>query len=97
MSTYHCPVCGYAELKEPPYDDLGYPSYEVCSCCGFETGFDDGGMTGDREARFLAYRDKWLARGAPWFSEVDVEPKSWSLCEQLGSIGINTDDLSAGK
>ena len=36
-----CPVCGYIGLNEQPYDDNGCPSYEICSCCGFEFGFDD--------------------------------------------------------
>ena len=32
----------WPRLGEPPYSShLGFPSYEVCSCCGFEYGLDD--------------------------------------------------------
>lgn len=38
---YICPVCGFKGLTEPAYDDQGNHSYEICSCCGFQFGFDD--------------------------------------------------------
>ena len=38
---YICPVCGYDRLEEPVYDEIGEPSFEICSCCGVEFGFDD--------------------------------------------------------
>ncbi len=54
--TYICPICGYDDLEEPPYDNDGDPSYEICSCCGFQYGFDDL----DREYDFEQYRQKWV-------------------------------------
>lgn len=46
-----CPVWGYTALEEPPYNEYEEPAHEICRCCGFEFGFDDGseGYT------FLAY------------------------------------------
>ena len=41
--TYLCPVCGSAEFKEPPYDENGSASFQICSC-GFEFGFDDSSL-----------------------------------------------------
>ena len=38
--VYLCPVCGSAEFNEPPYDENGSASFQMCSC-GFEFGFDD--------------------------------------------------------
>ena len=79
-----CPVCGTHELvchpyrdydgtippdAKPPYEDsLGAPSYEVCSRCGFEFGFDDnpGNMMGDT---FESYRQVWESEGRPRFCE----------------------------
>jgi hypothetical protein len=91
ISTFRCPVCGYLGLKEPPYDSYGYGSCEICNCCGFEFGYDDGGFGGDRATKSEAYRERWLARGAPWFSLVGAKPKGWSLRVQLETIGIDYD------
>jgi transcription elongation factor Elf1 len=38
---YICPVCGFNGLKEAPYGPNQEPSYEICSNCGVEFGFDD--------------------------------------------------------
>lgn len=27
---YICPICGYENLEEPPYDEIGEPSYKIC-------------------------------------------------------------------
>jgi hypothetical protein len=67
-----CPVCGHTELEEPPYDEFGNPSYVICSCCGFEFGFDDAseGYT------FEQYRREWIENGFDFFSE--PAPENWS-------------------
>lgn len=72
-----CPVCGYDGLVEPPFDSDGNPSYEICSCCGYEFGFD--------EATYQEYRKTWIDRGAQWFN-VKKRPLIWSLSEQLHNI-----------
>jgi len=54
-----CPVSGYIGLNEQPYDDNGCASYEICSCCGFEFGFDDN----DQGKTFEQYREKWILNG----------------------------------
>ena len=53
----------------PPYADfLGSPSYDVCLRCGFEFGNDDD--PGVRPPlSFEAYRERWHAKGEPWFDE----------------------------
>lgn len=78
---YVCPVCGYSELDEPPYDEQNNPSYEVCSCCRFEFGFDDA----EKGASFENYRKKWISEGARWFLE-SKKPADWDLKEQLKNI-----------
>jgi hypothetical protein len=67
-----CPVCGYNEFDEPPYDEYGYPSYNICSCCGFEFGFDDD----SKKYTFEAYRQEWISIGYPYFGE--NKPKDWN-------------------
>jgi hypothetical protein len=81
---YECPVCRYAYLEvkpyklwpppdgvdlKPPYvDQLGAASYEVCSSCGFEFGFDDNPGWG-APTSFDEYRAKWESKGRPWFDK----------------------------
>lgn len=47
----------------PPYEDLfGGASYEVCTSCGFEFGFDDNPGAGEGVS-FDEYRAEWIAGG----------------------------------
>jgi len=39
--NFVCPVCGFNELIEKPYDGEGGASYEICPCSRFEYGFTD--------------------------------------------------------
>lgn len=80
---YLCPVCGYTELTQKPYDESGYPSYEVCPCCGFEFGFDDLSM----HETYESYRKRWLDNGAVWFSETK-KPNDFDLDAQLKNIDL---------
>jgi len=78
---YTCPICGYPDLTESPYDSDGQPSYEICDCCGFEFGFDDK----SNEKSFDQYRKEWISRGAKWFCP-GKKPTDWNLDMQLKSI-----------
>ena len=71
-----CPVCGYDGLEETPYDKYGYPSYEICSCCGYEYGFQDE----SKGISFSEYRQKWIEDGFN-FSWEKKRPSQWSLKE----------------
>ena len=78
-----CPVCGYPDLSQPPYDDHGDPSYEICACCGFEFGYDDA----VRDYSFERYRDEWIANGFEYRRK--PAPKSWSerrMRQQLENV-----------
>lgn len=77
---YICPVCGYDKLHEMPYRQ-GCPSYEICSCCGFEFGFDDM----DQKESFESYRKSWIDQGAKWFTP-GKKPDNWDLNEQLKKV-----------
>ncbi len=92
-----CPA--YSELGPPPWpylgqppfsEHLGFPSYEVCPCCGFEFGFDDDPGAASKSSSFGEYRAEWLASGAKWFS-VRAKPEGWDLRRQLSIIRAEAD------
>ncbi|HWB14481.1 MAG TPA: hypothetical protein VG826_34970 [Pirellulales bacterium] len=71
----------------PPYClRYGDPSYEVCSCCGFEFGNDDDPGTAHGDG-FEEYRRQWVASGAGWFNPEKC-PRGWSLAAQFRLAGI---------
>ena len=83
-----CPVCGEKSKDKDwrPYDNEGYPSYDICSCgCGFEYGFDDGGEP-PHDKSWARYRQRWL--------DDEVEPAFGGRMtrdeklKQLKNIGI---------
>lgn len=61
-----CPVCYFDDLFEPPYDNRGIGSYEICPCCGFQFGYDD---FPNKKEQIILWREKWLAEGSKWFSK----------------------------
>lgn len=64
-----CLVCGYKGLEEPPYDELGNSSFEICSCCGFQFGLDDEDRDYSKEELYKSYREDWIKDGSKPFSE----------------------------
>lgn len=80
----------WPDLDRPPYGNrLGFPSYDVCPCCGFEYGFDDEPGGSATPQSFEDYRLEWLAAGAGWFTPTR-KPLNWNLREQLFAIGVET-------
>ena len=62
MSALQCRVCGWNQ-SEPPWDPAtGAPTFNICSCCGCEFGYEDG-----TEAAVIAHRQRWIASGGRWF------------------------------
>lgn len=57
------------------------PSYEVCSCCGFEFGNDDDPGTAS-PVTFEQYLAEWISDGTHWL-DATKRPTNWSLEEQL--------------
>ena len=66
-----CPICNYSELYDPPYDNDGYGSYEICPCCGFEFGNDD---FPDKIEGQNKWRTDWINDGCQWFSKIRTQP-----------------------
>jgi hypothetical protein len=72
---------------KPPYNQrYGEPSYDVCSCCGFEFGNDDDPGTAPPKT-FKEYLINWITEGCVWFDS-QRRPLDWNLEEQLRKAGI---------
>jgi hypothetical protein len=80
-----CLVCGFSELDVPQYNSHGEPMYNICPCCGFQSGYDDD----DRGLTFEEFRKEWLDGGNNWFSSSTSKPLKWDLKEQLKRINVN--------
>ena len=87
MKKYKCPVCGYDGLDEEPYGTNFNPSYEICSCCGFEYGYSEDHdvelgyivvPNEMKEAAFQLYRKQWVENGAPVHTPTDF-PKDYHI------------------
>lgn len=74
------------EMRPPYYYFMGEPSYEVCSCCGYEFGNDDEPGTSEPTS-FEEYLLQWIKNGCTWFAP-NSKPDKWSLSEQLRAAGI---------
>lgn len=77
-----CPVCGYPNLDEAPYDQHGCPTYNICPCCGTEFGYDDARSSHAR------LRERWIANGMSWWSSYLRPPGHWDPASQLKNAAL---------
>lgn len=80
QGSYCCRVCGLARESEPWGADGNTPSFEICSCCGVEFGYQD--CTPEYVKK---YRKSWFDRKNKWFSPKEM-PLDWSLETQMENI-----------
>ena len=78
---YICPICGYDGLEEPPYDEIGEASLEICPCCSFKYGFDDNNLW----ETFESFREKWFANNLD-FADKNKKQKNWNVIKQLNNL-----------
>lgn len=77
-----CSVCGYPRLPGPLYNDKGIPDVSlICSCCGFQPGYDDFELGYTIES----YRTEWIENGAVWF-DWKKKPKKWDMQDQFMNL-----------
>lgn len=82
---YICAICGYNKLEYPLWDEKeGYPTHQICSCCGFESGYDDD----DIGMSIEQYRNEWIRLGAHWFDSKKSKPSNWDYRLQLLNINV---------
>lgn len=75
-----CPICGFQELDEPPYDEFGGASFEICPCCGIQYGYNDTRWT------HVELRDCWIKLGMKWRHL--PAPDNWDPIKQLKTAGL---------
>jgi hypothetical protein len=85
---FTCPVCGYPDLDEPPYDKYGCSSFDICPSCGTEFGLDDKHATLTPTAMHDLLRRQWAASGYPWMGSATLPPADWNPEEQLRGAGL---------
>jgi hypothetical protein len=79
-------------MISPPYENAwGMASYEVCSCCGFEFGFDDNPGGNTPGTSFAEHLLEWYDEGQKWF-DLNCRPKDWDLIKQLKNANIPVPD-----
>ncbi len=80
--SFVCPVCGYPELTEPPYDQHLCASFDICASCGTEFGLDDASRTHEE------LRKDWIDAGTPWYSKALKPPSDWMAEVQMQAAGF---------
>ncbi len=77
-----CPVCGCPDMTA--LDSDGYTTFEICSSCGSESGYEYGSVVSSKH--LLEIRKTWLIDEAgKWWSTIplDKQPEHWSAIGQL--------------
>jgi len=75
--VHTCIVCSFDGLEYPQYTDDGGPMFNICPCCGFQSGYHDL----DLEISIEEYRNIWVTNGAKWTHQ--PQPTNWDVKEQL--------------
>jgi hypothetical protein len=76
---------------DPPYGKhFGFPSFEVCACCGFEFGNDDDPGTAEPVSFEKFFRD-WITSGCEWF-DATKRPPNWTLAAQAIAADIPVEE-----
>lgn len=83
--TWCCPVCGSIELADQPYYQEGGASFEMCSVCQFEFGFDDDPLASAGAAPGI--QDNWLRWRSKLLAGAMLDKPCYDiLVEQLKNI-----------
>jgi hypothetical protein len=79
-NRFTCLVCGFPELEEPPYDETGTATFEICPCCGIEFGYQDA------KRSHAELREEWIKAGMKWWYQ--DPPPGWDAKAQLRKAGL---------
>jgi hypothetical protein len=85
-NKFICPVCGYADLDDAPYDEYGCSSFSICPCCGTEFGYDDQATSHE------ALRQQWISSGMRWWSANTQPPTDFDPVAQLKKLVLSIED-----
>lgn len=78
-AKYVCKICWF-EDKDPFWLETGWPSWQICVCCGGESWYNDC-----KQIAIERKRKEWIDWWYKWFDEKE-KPKNWNLEEQMKNI-----------
>ena len=76
----YCGVCGFQNDEYPWGKDGELPTFDLCSCCGIQHGYEDIDASSLRKQRL-----KWIANGSEWLIQ-KLEPDNWDYRDQLKNV-----------
>lgn len=79
-AEYICRICWFQD-KDPFYLETGWPSYQICICCNWESWYDDC-----TQIAIKNHRKKWIEWWCKWHYEEEQKPKDWNPLEQMKKI-----------
>ena len=80
VSELGCPVCGYPDFVA--FGANGGSTYNVCPCCGCESGVDYNTLVDDERLTYL--RKLWVVdEKSAWRSGIKPCPHGWNAAKQL--------------
>ena len=78
--SFCCRVCGLEYDERPWGIDNKHPSYDFCSCCGVQFGYQDTLLLAARK-----FREIWIKSGMKW-DDPEQMPENWDPQEQLKNV-----------
>ena len=88
ISSRGCPVCGYPDFDA--LDELGCTTFEVCPCCGVESGYGYGADVDVEHLQQLRWH--WFVeQGGRWQCSITRAPAGWDARTQLKRAGLQVE------
>ncbi|MBC2605749.1 hypothetical protein [Pelagicoccus albus] len=85
IETKGCPICGYEGIDA--FDSHGCSTFEICSCCGCESGYEYNENSTDE--RITELRKEWrIGRDGSWWCKRTKPEKDWDPDIQMKRAGI---------
>jgi len=79
-AEYICRICWYEDY-EPFWLETGWPSWQICICCTWESWYDDC-----TQIAIKNNRKKWIEWWCKWNYEEEKKPKDWNPEDQMKNI-----------
>lgn len=87
MNKYGCPICGYEKIQV--LDEYNHCTFEICECCGCESGSDyNENSTKEHVQKLLT--DWTINKKFKWHSKITTKPNTWNPLKQMENSGIKS-------
>ena len=85
MEKQGCPVCGFQDITV--LDDFNCTTFEICECCGSESGFEYN--QNSTIEHFAKVRYEWVIENScDWWGEEYTKPSNWNPFLQMKLANI---------